>query len=333
MLKSLFQSGKSSSKREKLEFLKKFEAIVEQSPQAIFITDLEGNIIYSNAKFTEIFGYTSEEIIGQNPSVLKTEHTPPEFYELLWKTIKGGEKWVGEFVNQRKDESIFYVHAEILPLVDESDMVTHYLAFEDDITHLKELEYELGKANELLTASLQEVASLKKKHQEERQLDQLTGLYDRSYLPTILPREVLRAIRTGTFLFLLLIDIDHFDLINQTYGFSIGDAVLKSFAARVMEQLQDVDIAIRIAGDKFLVLFSGKAEDGGVTCATKIKDYFELHPIKCERAQISLTISIGVSIYPVHTKQENDLLKFVEKALSVAKQAGGNQVTLWSENF
>ena len=333
MLKSLFQSGKSSSKREKLEFLKKFEAIVEQSPQAIFITDLEGNIIYSNAKFTEIFGYTSEEIIGQNPSVLKTEHTPPEFYELLWKTIKGGEKWVGEFVNQRKDESIFYVHAEILPLVDESGMVTHYLAFEDDITHLKELEYELGKANELLTASLQEVASLKKKHQEERQLDQLTGLYDRSYLPTILPREVLRAIRTGTFLFLLLIDIDHFDLINQTYGFSIGDAVLKSFAARVMEQLQDVDIAIRIAGDKFLVLVSAKDEDHGKNRATKIKDYFEYHPIQYESKQISLTTSIGVVVYPISSKQEDDLLKFAEKALATSKLAGGNCVTVWSDQI
>ncbi len=335
MLKSLFQAGKSSSKNEK-EFKKNFETVVGQSPQAIFITDLDGSIVYVNTKFTELTGYTTGEVIGQNPRMFKTEFTPPEFYKLLWETIKNGEKWVGEFVNRCKDESIVYVHAEILPLLDKSGEITHYLAFEEDITHYKKLDFELGEANKQLEEKSEELKQLHNQMQEqlhEQSLrDRLTGLYNRTYLNEILPREILRSVRARTHLYVLLIDIDRFKFVNEQFGYTVGDEVLRQFANSLKELVEDVDIVCRYGGDELLVLISGKKDEHGLTRASQIKDHFDSHPIDCESQQFTLTVSIGVSEYPAHGKTTDELLIKAEVALARSKESGGNQVTLWSQD-
>lgn len=333
MLRSLFQAGKSTSKKEKKEFEKYFERIVEESPLSIFITDTEGNIIYTNTMFTEMTGYSPEEMIGQNPRIFKTEYTPPEFYEYLWETIKSGEKWVGEFVNRCKDESIIYVHAEILPLLDESGKITHYLAFEEDITRRKELDYQLGEANKQLEERAEELADMKKQLREQATLDQLTGLFDRTYLTEILPREMLRSVRANTNLFVLLIDIDRFKLINDEYGYSVGDEVLKQFTTSLKNQLDDVDVACRYGGDEWVVLIAGKADDFGLLRANQIMNHFDSYPIEWEAETIPLTVSIGIVVYPSHGKKTDELLNKAEAALDHAKKLGGNQVSLWAQEL
>lgn len=80
----------------------KYRKVVEQNPTSIVITDTEGNIEYVNPKFTKITGYNSEEVIGKDPSILKTGKTTPEEYERLWKTITSGNEWRGEFQNRKK---------------------------------------------------------------------------------------------------------------------------------------------------------------------------------------------------------------------------------------
>lgn len=332
MLKSLFKSEKSSSKNEKKEFKKNFERIVEETPLSVFITDLEGNIVFVNSKVTEMTGFSAEEVLGQNTRMFKTEFTPPEFYELLWKTIKDGEKWVGEFVNRCKDESIIYVHAEILPLLDNSGEITHYLAFEEDITRRKELEYELGEANKQLDDSSNEYTKLEKQLQEQRLHDELTGFYNRTYLAEILPREILRSVRARTNLYVLLIDIDRFKSINDKYGYSAGDTVLKQFANSLGERLEDVDIVCRYGGDELLVLISGKTDELGLKRASELKNHFDSHPIEWKSESIPLTVSIGLVVYPAHGKTMDELLNKAEAALADAKKMGGNQVNLWASD-
>jgi diguanylate cyclase (GGDEF)-like protein/PAS domain S-box-containing protein len=327
----LFNSEKSSAKNEK-EFKKNFERIVEASPLSVFITDPAGNIVYVNAKFSEMTGYSAEEVIGQNPRIFKTEFTPPEFFELLWQTIKDGEKWVGEFVNRCKDESIIYVHAEILPLLDKSGEITHYLAFEENITRRKELEYELGEANKQIEERTEELADLKKQLREQAYLDRLTGMFDRTYLTEILPREILRSIRARTNLFVVLIDIDQFRLINEKFGYSVGDEVLKQFANSLSVLLEDVDIACRYGEDEWLLLISGKTDEHGLSRASHIKDHFDSHPIEWASGSIPLTVSIGLVVYPSHGKTTDELLNKAEAALAQAKKMGGNQVAVWEKD-
>ncbi|MCW2118388.1 response regulator [Flavobacterium sp. 7A] len=121
---------------------------VEQSPTLMELTDNQGNIEYVNPKFTETTGYTLEEVVGKNPSFLKSGFTTDSEYEILWKTISAGKEWQGEFLNKRKDGSLYWVEALISSIKNLDGDITHYLAVKSDITEKKKIVDELLKAKE-----------------------------------------------------------------------------------------------------------------------------------------------------------------------------------------
>jgi two-component system sensor histidine kinase/response regulator len=125
------------------EELRKLSLSVEQSSNSIVITDLNAEIEYVNSHFTQVTGYGKEEVFGKNPSILKSGHTPPAVYADLWDTLKQGKTWNGEFINRRKDGSVFYESAQINPLRDNTGAITHYVAIKEDITEKKRIEEEL----------------------------------------------------------------------------------------------------------------------------------------------------------------------------------------------
>jgi len=120
--------------------IKKLSTAVDQSSNAIIITDIDGDIEYTNQKFTEISGYSKEEIIGKNPSFLNSGKHNKEFYTELWKTIKSGETWKGEFHNKTKDNILYHEKSSITPLKDDKGNIINYLGIKEDITHRKMLE-------------------------------------------------------------------------------------------------------------------------------------------------------------------------------------------------
>ena len=130
------------------EELLKFSRTVEQSTVAILITNPEGNIQYTNAKFTEVTGYSREEVLNKNPRFLKSGETPPEVYEELWDTLLSGNQWTGEILNKKKDGKLYWDQEKIFPLVNESGDVTHFIAIKEDITGRKRSEKELVEAKE-----------------------------------------------------------------------------------------------------------------------------------------------------------------------------------------
>ncbi len=115
---------------------------VEQSTSSIIITDLTGNIEYVNPKFTETSGYSSTEVIGQNPRILKSGFTSREDYQQLWKTILSGEEWHGELLNRKKNGELFWEDASISPILNEAGEITDFIAVKDDITQRKQNEIE-----------------------------------------------------------------------------------------------------------------------------------------------------------------------------------------------
>ena len=131
------------------EELRKLQRAVEQSPASIIITDLEGNIEYANPRFTEVTGYKLEEVIGQNPRILKSGHTSTEDYAILWETIGAGKEWRGEFQNKKKDGDLFWEQASISPIRDPAGNTTHFLAVKEDITKRKMLELQLWQAQKM----------------------------------------------------------------------------------------------------------------------------------------------------------------------------------------
>ncbi len=124
------------------EQVRQLSRAVEQSPAAVVITNPAGNIQYVNPKFTALTGYTLDEARGKNPRILKAGETPVEVYRELWRTIRAGGEWRGEFHNRKKNGELFWEFASISPIVDDVGRITHFLAVKEDITERKRLEQE-----------------------------------------------------------------------------------------------------------------------------------------------------------------------------------------------
>jgi PAS domain S-box-containing protein len=138
-----------SSEEEKDAQLKQLWRAVEQSPVTIMITDVKGQIQYVNPCFSRVTGYPASEVLGKNPRVLKSEQTPQEIYNQLWKTIANGGVWNGVFQNKKKNGEAFWVSATICPIRDQSGNITHYISINEDITDVRKKERMLAQAMKL----------------------------------------------------------------------------------------------------------------------------------------------------------------------------------------
>ena len=146
--------GSDITDRKRVETeLRQFQRAVEQCPVSIIITDAAARIEYTNPKFTEITGYSREEMRGQNPRLLKSGLTPPAVYEELWATLARGEVWTGELCNRRKNGELFWELARILPIVDADGRGTHFLAVKEDITERHLIEEQRRLASRVFESS------------------------------------------------------------------------------------------------------------------------------------------------------------------------------------
>lgn len=132
-----------TARRQAEEQLRQLSLAVEQSPESIVITDLEGNIEYVNATFVHNTGYPRAEVIGQNPRILQSGKTPPETYLEMWGKLNHHQPWSGELFNRRKDGSEYVEHAFITPIRQPNGQISHYMAIKEDITERRQMEQEL----------------------------------------------------------------------------------------------------------------------------------------------------------------------------------------------
>ena len=131
-----------TDRRQAEQELRKLSRAVEQSGSTIVITDTSGNIEYVNPKFTQITGYSSEAVIGQNTRILKSGLTSPEEYKQLWETINSGHEWHGELLNRKKDGTLYWESVTISPILNDRKEITHYVGVKEDITERKQSEIE-----------------------------------------------------------------------------------------------------------------------------------------------------------------------------------------------
>ncbi|WP_242470084.1 response regulator [Allochromatium vinosum] len=134
---------------ERTHELRKLAQVVEQNPLCIVITDVEGRIEHVNPAFTRLTGYAREEVVGQNPRLLKSELTPPERYVELWDTILSGRTWNGEICNRRKDGELYWVSVSIAPVTNRAGQVTDFVAMSQDLTERRRITEELAKRERL----------------------------------------------------------------------------------------------------------------------------------------------------------------------------------------
>lgn len=137
-----------TGQRETEQRLRLLSRAIEASSSVVVITDTSGCITYVNPKFTEVTGYSAEEVLGRNPRILKSGEMPPEAYQALWETISRGAEWRGEFHNRRKDGASYWEFASISSVVDEAGEITNYVAVKEDITARKLAEGALVESEE-----------------------------------------------------------------------------------------------------------------------------------------------------------------------------------------
>ncbi|UQB43153.1 EAL domain-containing protein [Thiomicrospira microaerophila] len=214
-----------------LEKLRLLNQVVEQSPEAIVITDLQARISYINPAFEQTTCYILSEVEGKNPRILNSGQTPLQVFETMWETLKKGRVWRGELINKRKNGEVYPSQAIISPVKDKNGKTTHYLAIQRDISQRKQREQRI---DELLYR------------------DPITGLANRNRLIELMDKQ-LHHQENGNFA-LLLLNIARFKFINQLHGVDVGDAVLVAVAKRLENRLTPKDVVIaRLAADEFAI--------------------------------------------------------------------------------
>ena len=163
--------------------------------------------------------------------------------------------------------------------------------------------------------------------------DSLTGLYNRRFLEEMLPKLTAQAQRRGTALGILVIDVDHFKQVNDTYGHDAGDKVLVEVANTIKKNIREADIAVRFGGEEFLVILADVQQGKSVDVAEKIRRAVEEHPIELGGKVLHKTVSIGVSEFPVDSDKIWQCIKFADVALYKAKEMGRNRVIRFQKEF
>ncbi|MBI5952848.1 MAG: PAS domain S-box protein [Chloroflexi bacterium] len=314
------------------EKLQQLSRAVEQSPASIVITDTKGCIEYVNPRFTEVTGYSAEEVIGRNPRILKTALTPKETHRELWETVTAGRDWQGEFVNRRKSGAFYYELASISPILDVHGSITHYVAVKEDVTESKESQLQLRSMNEQLAEQIRENLKLQEILREQAIRDPLTGLYNRRYLYETMGRELARARREKYPISFMMMDIDRFKQVNDTYGHDAGDMVLVALADLLHTHTRQGDIACRYGGEEFLVIMLRVGETDAKRRAEEIRNSFNDLHMDYDNTKLSASISIGVAFYPRDGSDSDAVIKAADTAMYQAKHAGRNCVRVWEVN-
>lgn len=303
---------------------------VEQSPVSVLITDIHGNIEYVNPHFTNLTGYGLDEVIGKNPRIVQSGNTSLETYDEMWKTIRSGKVWRGEVWNKKKNGAPYCEVEIIAPVIDSDGVVVNYIAIKEDITAEKESDSKLREAYVRLEEQMKEIQGLQDELREQAIRDPLTKLHNRHYLKETLSRELSRAMREKYPISFLMLDIDHFKLVNDTYGHAAGDFVLRDLADHLAEFTRTGDIVCRYGGEEFLVAFPNTKEGDAFFIADRLCESIQRTPIYVDHHTISITISAGISEFPTHGHYEGLILETADKAMYHAKHNGRNQVVLWS---
>lgn len=317
-------------KQKELRLLQLHKA-VEQSPISVVITDMKGNIEYVNPFFTKLTGYDLNELLGKNPRIIQSGNTSPETYETMWQTIRAGKVWRGELLNKKKNGEQYWEVEIIAPVIDADGAIVNYIAIKEDVTAQKKSDAKLREAYVRLEEQMKEIQGLQGELREQAIRDPLTKLHNRHYLTETLSRELSRAVREQYPITFLLLDIDHFKHVNDTYGHAAGDFVLRDLADHLAEFTRTGDIVCRYGGEEFLVVFPNTKEQDAFLIADRLRESIQQSPIYVDHHMISITISAGTSEFPAHGQYEALVLETADKALYHAKHNGRNQVVLWSK--
>ncbi len=290
------------------EQLKLAASVFDYSHDAILISDSENKIVDVNASFSRITGYSLADVIGKDPNVLKSGKHNQAFYQRMWDQLLRDQHWEGELWNKHKHGHLFAVQSSISIITDAEDNIDHYLAIFSDVTLRKTHEDALKKI---------------------AYFDELTGIPNRTLLADRMSQAIAQSQRSGKVLAVCYLDLDGFKPVNDQFGHAMGDKLLIQVTQRIQKCLRSIDTLSRIGGDEFvLLLLDLNNADEYVLSIERILGVLR-EPFYISEHSISVSASIGVTLYPQNNNNADTLLRHADQAMYSAKQKGKNQFCLF----
>lgn len=277
------------------------QKILENTGEAIVITDADASIVDINKAYTWITGYEPREVVGENPRICKSGYHDQAFYETMWKELKESGKWSGEIWDRRKSGEVYQKYLTINAVYDMSGETINYVGLFTDITEKRKVEKQLKK---LLL------------------YDPLTNLPNRTLFEELLAQALLNSQFYGEPLVLLCIDLNRFKDINDTLGYKAGDDLLVQVSKRIRSCVRETDTVSRLCGDEFMVLLSKvKLKDCVGHLARHVLHVLQ-QPFHIAGEEIFIDACIGITVYPEDGQDAESLIKNADIAISFAQKRG-----------
>jgi len=312
----LLFSGLIEKELHKQTYSEKLElsnTIIENSHEAILISDVNNKIQHVNKAFSEITGYSKNEVLGRTPNLLQSGHHDRTFYQSMWHALNAEGHWQGEIWNKRKNGEIYPEWLSISAIDDQNNERTHYVSFFSDIT-------EQNKA--------------KNKIKRQRYFDSLTKLANKKMLfeqvDLAIEQNFQEPKEAQSLCGLFVMDLDLFKNINNNYGHDFGDKLLRLIARRLKSLIRDSDIVARTSGDNFALFIKNlPCEQGAQSIAENIAKSFS-QPFHIDGKTTNCTLSIGIALFPHDAINAGSLFKKAEQAMFDAKDNGRNTYSFFT---
>jgi diguanylate cyclase (GGDEF)-like protein/PAS domain S-box-containing protein len=285
-------------------------SVFAETTEGIIITDIDASIIDVNPAFTDITGYSHDEVIGHNPSLLQSGYHDEAFYQRMWTALRETGRWQGEILNRRKDGGVQPQQMTISAIRDDEGRVIRYLSVFSDISERKREQERMERL---------------------AYHDALTRLPNRVLLADRLEQALARAARNETLVAVCYLDLDAFKPVNDQYGHKAGDVVLRRVARCLEVGVRGQDTVARLGGDEFVLVLDVRSRDEWEPIVTRvlatIAEPCELGEGHCA----TVSASVGVAVFPDDGRDAETLLRHADEALYAAKHTGPGQVRLYSE--
>jgi diguanylate cyclase (GGDEF)-like protein/PAS domain S-box-containing protein len=307
-------------------------AVMNTMGQGLTVTNAHGCFEYINPAYAQFMGYHPEDLIGKRPEDLTSDMAQSDLQSALEQRRSGlASTYESRLINA--DGTPIEVLITGTPRRRDGRYAGS-IAVITDLTERKRIEAELRLANAQLLIQMDALRDLQAQLREQAIRDPLTNLYNRRYLDETLPREVARAQRLGHHLAMLMIDIDHFKQINDTYGHAAGDETLQAITTLIRTCLRASDIACRYGGEEILCVLVDTSLENATAIADELRCAIAAMPIIVAHPEIRISVSIGVAVWPHSGHDSAAVLRAADMALYHAKRSGRNRVhaTLSDDN-
>ena len=302
-----------TERRRAEERLRLAAAVFDNSHEGVMVTDADQRILLVNRAFCELKGYEEHELLGQTPAMLQSGRHDQEFYAAMWESLASTGRWQGEAWNRHRNGALSPVLVNISAIYDSTGRITHYVGVYTDISAQKSTE-----------ARLEFMA-----HH-----DSLTQLPNRLLIHSRLEHGIEVSRRENRRLALLMLDLDQFKDVNDSFGHLAGDELLQQVSKRLTGRLRGIDTVARLGGDEFAILLDNPAhQNDALRIANGIIGFLSEPWHLSNGVEVRIGVSVGISLFPEHGQNADTLLQQADAALYRAKAEGRGCARFFSDDM